>query len=46
MTRVEARVAAIAASSPAEIRVEWQRRTGTEYPLAFGSAMLARALAY
>ena len=40
------RLAAIAAMSSAQKKAEWHRRTGTPSPAAFGSGLLARALAY
>ena len=43
---VEQRVAAIAAMSSAVKKAEWRRRTGTPAPAAFGSGLLARALAH
>lgn len=43
---VEQRVAAIAAMSSVQKKAEWHRRIGTVAPSAFGSGLLARALAY
>lgn len=43
---VEQRLAAIAAMSAVERKAEWYRRTGTIAPAAFGSGLLARALAH
>lgn len=43
---VEQRVAAIAAMSSVEKKAEWHRRMGTVAPAAFGSGLLARALAH
>ena len=43
---VEQRVAAVAAMSSVEKKAEWHRRTGTIAPAAFGSGLLARALAH
>ncbi|MDP3676493.1 MAG: DUF2924 domain-containing protein [Novosphingobium sp.] len=43
---MEQRVAAIAAMSAVEKKAEWHRRTGTIAPAAFGSGLLARALAH
>lgn len=43
---VEQRVAAIAAMSSVEKKAEWHRRTGSIAPAAFGSGLLARALAH
>lgn len=43
---LEDRVAAIGAMSASERKAEWHRRTGTEAPPAFGSGLLARALAH
>lgn len=40
------RVAAIDAMSARERKAEWQRRIGTIAPPAFGSGLLARAIAY
>ncbi|WP_423140875.1 DUF2924 domain-containing protein [Parablastomonas sp. CN1-191] len=42
----EQRVAAIGAMSAAQKKAEWHRRTGTRAPAAFGSGLLARALAH
>lgn len=39
-------MAAIAAMSSLEKKSEWHRRTGTVAPAAFGSGLLARALAH
>jgi len=43
---LENRVAAIEAMSARERWAEWHRRTGTQAPPAFGSGLLARALAH
>lgn len=43
---VEAQIAAIVAMSAIERRAEWHRRIGTVAPPAFGSGLMARALAY
>jgi hypothetical protein len=43
---LENRVAAIEGMSAKERRAEYHRRTGTEAPPAFGSGLLARALAH
>ena len=43
---VDQRLAAIAVMSSVNKRAEWQRRTGTPAPAAFGSGLLGRALAY
>ena len=43
---IEQRVAAIVAMSSVEKKAEWHRRTGTIAPAAFGSGLLARALAH
>ena len=43
---LEQRIAAIAAMSSAEKRAEWHRRMGIVSPAAFGSGLLARALAH
>ncbi len=43
---IEQRIAAIAAMSSVERKAEWHRRTGTPAPAAFGSGLLARALAH
>ena len=43
---IEHRVATIAAMSSVEKKAEWHRRTSTVAPAAFGSGLLARALAY
>lgn len=43
---IEQRVAAIAAMSSVQKKAEWHRRTGTVAPAAFGSGLLARALAH
>lgn len=40
------RVAAIEAMSARERKAEWERRIGAPAPAAFGSGLLARALAY
>ena len=40
------RLAAVAAMSSAQKKAEWHRRTGTPAPPAFGSGLLARALAH
>lgn len=42
---IEQRLAAIAAMSSAQKKTEWHRRTSTPAPPAFGSGLLARALA-
>ena len=39
-------IARIEAMSARERRAEWQRRTGTDAPPAFGSGLLARAIAH
>jgi hypothetical protein len=44
--KVAARVAAIAAMSARERRSEWERLTGEPAPPAFGSGLLAHALAW
>jgi hypothetical protein len=43
---LEKRVTAIEAMSARERKAEWQCRTGTEAPPAFGSGLLARALTH
>ena len=43
---IEQRVAAVAAMSSVDKKSEWHRRTGTIAPAAFGSGLLARALAH
>jgi hypothetical protein len=43
---IEKRVAAIAAMPSADKKAEWHRRMGTVAPAAFGSGLLARALAH
>ena len=43
---LDQRLAAIATMSSAEKKAEWHRRTGTPSPAAFGSGLLARALAH
>lgn len=43
---LEERISAIEAMSAKERKAEWHRRTGTEAPPAFGSGLLARALAH
>ena len=43
---IEQRVAAIAAMSAVERKAKWHRRMGTVAPAAFGSGLLARALAH
>ena len=43
---IEQRVAAVAAMSSVEKKAEWHRRTCTIAPAAFGSGLLARALAH
>ena len=43
---IEQRVAAIAVMPSVEKKAEWHRRTGTIAPAAFGSGLLARALAH
>lgn len=43
---IEQRIAAIAAMSSAQKKAEWHRRTGSPPPAAFGSGLLARALAH
>ena len=43
---IEQRVAIIAAMSSVEKKAEWHRRTSTAAPAAFGSGLLARALAH
>jgi hypothetical protein len=43
---LEDRVASIEAMSARQRKAEWHRRTGTEAPPAFGSGLLARALAH
>lgn len=43
---LEKRIDAIMAMSPAQKKAEWHRRTGTPAPAAFGSGLLARALAH
>ena len=43
---IEHRVAAVAAMSSVEKKAEWDRRIGTVAPAAFGSGLLARALAH
>lgn len=43
---IEQRVAAVAVMSSVEKKAEWHRRTGTIAPAAFGSGLLARALAH
>ena len=43
---IEQRVAAIAVMPSVEKKAEWHRRTGTIAPVAFGSGLLARALAH
>ena len=43
---IEQRVAAVAAMSSVEKKAEWHRRMGTVAPAAFGSGLLARALAH
>jgi len=43
---VDQRLAAIALMSAVDRRAEWHRRTGTVAPAAFGSGLLARALAH
>ena len=43
---IEHRVAAIAAMSSVEKKAEWHRRMSTVTPAAFGSGLLARALAH
>lgn len=40
------RIVAIEAMSARERKAEWRRRTGTASPPAFGSGLLARALAF
>jgi hypothetical protein len=42
----EQRIITIAAMSSAQRKAEWHRRTGTLAPAAFGSGLLARALAH
>ncbi|MBC2666973.1 DUF2924 domain-containing protein [Novosphingobium flavum] len=46
MKHLEAQVAAIEAMSARDRKTEWHRRTGTVAPPAFGSGLLARALAH
>ncbi|MGN6358141.1 MAG: DUF2924 domain-containing protein [Novosphingobium sp.] len=46
MTILNAQLAAIEAMSSRERKAEWQRRTGTIAPPAFGAGLLARALAH
>lgn len=46
MIVLDAQLSAIGAMSSRERKVEWQRRTGTIAPPAFGSGLLARALAH
>ena len=43
---IDQRVAAIAVMSSVHKKAEWHRRTGTPAPAAFGSGLLARALAH
>lgn len=43
---IDAQVTAIEEMSARERRAEWHRRTGTVAPPAFGSGLLARALAH
>jgi len=43
---IELRIAAITAMSSVQKKAEWHRRTGTPAPAAFGSGLLARALAH
>lgn len=43
---LDQRINAITAMSPAQKKAEWHRRTGTPAPAAFGSGLLARALAH
>lgn len=43
---LDQRIDAIAAMSPAQKKAEWHRSTGTPAPAAFGSGLLARALAH
>lgn len=43
---LDARIAKIEAMSARERRTEWQRCTGTDAPPAFGSGLLARAIAH
>lgn len=43
---IEQRIGAVTAMSPAQKKAEWQRRTGLPAPVAFGSGLLARALAH
>jgi hypothetical protein len=43
---LEERIASIAAMSATERKTEWRRLYGTPAPLAFGTSLLARALAY
>ena len=43
---IEQRVAALPGMSSVEKKAEWHRRTGTSAPAAFGSGLLARALAH
>ena len=43
---IHQRLGAIAAMSSAQKKTEWHRRTGTIAPPAFGSGLLARALAH
>lgn len=43
---IEQRLAAIQAMSSAEKKAEWHRRTNSPAPPAFGSGLLARALAH
>ena len=43
---IEERIAKIATMSSAQRRAEWHHRIGTPAPAAFGSGLLARALAH
>lgn len=43
---MEQRIGAVAAMSPAQKKAEWHRRMGSPAPAAFGSGLLARALAH
>jgi len=46
MSKLAERIAAIEAMSAHERKAEWRRAFGTPAPPAFGSGLLARALAY